>query len=32
MKDFYYIFGVERNALLDTIKKAYKMLALKFHP
>ncbi len=32
MKDFYYILGLERNTSLDAIKKAHKLLALKFHP
>ncbi|KAJ4461236.1 putative DnaJ subfamily C member 7 [Paratrimastix pyriformis] len=31
-KDYYKILGVERNADEDTIRKAYRKLALKFHP
>ena len=31
-KDFYKILGVDKNADIDTIKKAYKKLALKWHP
>src|SRR5437899_5607633 len=31
-KDYYAILGVERNAGADTIKKAYRKLAQKYHP
>lgn len=32
MKNYYYILGVEFNASIDEIKKAYRRLSKKFHP
>ena len=32
MKDYYYILGIQHNATIDEIKKAYRKLSLKFHP
>jgi molecular chaperone DnaJ len=31
-KDFYKTLGVEKNATADEIKKAYRKLAMKYHP
>lgn len=32
MKDYYKVLGVDRNATQDDIKKAFRQLALKYHP
>ncbi len=31
-RDYYDVFGVQRNAGADEIKKAYRKLAMKYHP
>ena len=31
-RDYYDVIGIQRNASADEIKKAYRKLAMKYHP
>ena len=31
-KDYYQILGLERSATVDDVRKAYRKLAMKYHP
>ena len=31
-RDYYEVLGVKRDASADEIKKAYRRIAMKFHP
>jgi len=32
LKDYYYILGVDRNANAEDIKRAFRRMALQYHP
>lgn len=31
-RDYYEVLGVDKSSTLDQVKKAYKKLAMKWHP